>query len=328
VGPLLLAAASSIALGAAPGPAPARVAHAHTRGEGAESCPDEAGLQGNVIARLGYNPFEPSAPLHAVTRIERSARKGFTATLNLGREGEPPRTRALSSTSADCRDIADSLALALALAIDPQYLVREPPPPAPPAPPVASAPPPPVTEPAAAPPPAPPPTPPPASPPPPEPVELTVYATAVGSIGLSPRANLGGAIGLGFQHRAFALYAEGRFDAPASVALSTGSVQTNLIIGSVLPCLQWKRIGGCVSVGVGALQVDGRVAFGRRQTSPVVKVGLRLQYEWMFSAHVGLVARLEVSGVPTRVTVLVDQAPVWSTSPVTADVGLGAIGLF
>ncbi|MBX7113461.1 MAG: hypothetical protein K1X64_03930 [Myxococcaceae bacterium] len=284
---------------------PTTVTITHIRGEGTLSCPDEAALKGNVVSRLGYDPFVPAAPVRALTRFTRAGQR-FSASLELVREGEAPRTRTLDSESTDCRDVAESLALALTLAIDPQFLVREKP---------------------RAVPPAPPPLPVPAVPHASAPVELAVYGGGLVSVGLSPSPTVGGNVGLGFRYRALALYGEGRFDAPASIELAAGVVHTSLLLGTVLPCLQWKHIGACMSLSVGALQVDGRLAFGRRDTSPVVKAGVRLQYEWMLFRHVGLLIHGEVSGVPTRVTVFADDVAIWSTSPVAGNVGLGIIGV-
>ena len=116
-------------------------------------------------------------------------------------------------------------------------------------------------------------------------------------------------------------------DLPVSLEVAAGVVRTNLLMGTVLPCLQWKQVGACMSLGVGALQADGQLAFGRRDTRAVVKLGARLQYEWMFFQHLGLFVHGEVSGVPTRVTVIADEVSIWSTSPVAGEFGLGIIGV-
>lgn len=294
---------------AATGAAPAKVTLTHIRGEGALSCPDEAALKANVVSRLGYDPFVVAAQQRALTRFEQGSR-GYSASLELVREGEAPRTRTLSSESTDCRDIAESLALALTLAIDPQFLVREPVP-------VSSAEPPSAPATAAE-----------EAAPSSEPIELALYGGALGSVGLSPQPTVGGHLGLGLRYGAFALYGEGRIDLPVSIELPAGAVRTNLLLGTLLPCLQWRHFAACVSLSVGALQVDGRLAFGRRDTSLAVKAGVRLQYEWMAFRHVGLLLHGEVDAVPTRVTVFADDAAIWSTSPVAANVGLGIIGVF
>jgi hypothetical protein len=295
---------SLLLLSALAGSAP--VALSHTRGMGASSCPDEAALKANVVSRLGYDPFVATAPLRASTRLERVG-SGFTASLELVRDGEAPRTRALSSESADCREVAESLALALTLAIDPQFLVREPPhseavvpaPPTPTIPPLPAA-----------------------------PLEVAIYAGGIGSVGTSPRPTGGGNVGVGFRYRAFALYGEGSIHVPSSIEVPTGVVHTSLLLGTLIPCLQWKHLGACLSIGVGALQVDGRLEFGRRESSPMVKAGVRLQYEWMPFRHLGLLFHGEVSGVPTRVTVFADDVAIWSTSAVAAEVGVGIVWLF
>ena len=220
---------------------PASVALSHIRAEGALACADEGALMANVVSRLGYDPFAVVAAIYALTRIERRE-SGFSATLELIREGETPRIRSLRSDSTDCREITESLALALTLAIDPQFLLRDPPN-------VHQR----QPEPARV------------EPPPDQkvPSELAVFAGGGASAGLSPQLAAVGSIGLGFRHGLFALYAEGRVDSPSSFNLKAGVVQTNLLIGTILPCLQWRHAAACLSLGVGALQVDGRLAFGR-----------------------------------------------------------------
>jgi len=157
---------------------------------------------------------------------------------------------------------------------------------------------------------------------------FAVFAGALGSGGLSPQPTPGGYVGLGFHYRAFALFAEGRIDAGATLQALGGVVHTNVMLGSLLPCFQWNQFGACAVLSVGAIQVEGHLAFGRRETTPIVKAGARLQYEWMPFRHLGLQVHAEVSGVPTRVTVYADAVPLWSTSPATGELGLGIIALF
>lgn len=300
-------------LSAAP-PQRAQVALTHLRGPGAETCPDQLALERNVAARLGYDPFATPAALRAVARFDREGAR-FRARLELSRDAEPTRTRDFDP-AADCAGLFESLALALTLAVDPQFLMRPPEPAAP----------------APAPPPAPAPAPAPVAPAPPEPprepIVFTAYAGGLASVGLSPTPSVGGTVGFGLRYRALGVYVEGRADAPSKLEVATGTVRTNLLLASLLPCFEWRGLGACISFGAGALQVDGELAFGRRDTTAVIKVGARLRYQWLLFEHLGFYAHLDVCGVPTRVTVTANNAPAWSTSFVTGELALGIVAAF
>jgi hypothetical protein len=159
----------------------------------------------------------------------------------------------------------------------------------------------------------------------PEPPRFAAYAGGLATVGLSPAPTGGGKLGLGLRFGALGVYVEGRIDAPVSVSVASGSVRTSLFMGSALPCIEWHGFSGCMSIGVGALQVEGDLAFGRRATSTVVKTGLRLGYQWLPLRHLGLFVHLDVGGVPTRVTVYANETPVWSTAPVSGELALGIV---
>lgn len=305
--------------------APATVVLEH---QGDSSCPDQAWLEGNVTARLGYAPFAPAAPLTARTKVKCGAR-GCTASLVLVEQGRPPRERTLEAPAGQCRDLVESLGLALALALDPQLLTREPPPPEPKPPPV---------EPAPAPPP-PPQKPPPvilvqAPPPEPEPepgvpLQFQGAVTGHGALGLSPYPTGGAALAAGLRYAWFGLLAEGRFDAPRSVQVIGGAVTSSVLLATLLLCGHFKGVGVCATGSAGALQIAGTLPGGRLDSSLLVLAGGRVQYEWMFLDWLGLHLHLDVSGVITRTTVRTAEMPaVWRTSQVAGDVGLGLVLLF
>src|SRR5262249_10897903 len=90
----------------------------YVRGAGAESCPDEAELRKAVAARLGYDPFFPSAGRTIAAQIERT-RGGFAGELKmLDASGVSRGERKLPTTSHDCAEVVKSLALAISIAID------------------------------------------------------------------------------------------------------------------------------------------------------------------------------------------------------------------
>lgn len=305
----------ALILAAAPEPQ-TRVTLRQIRTESAQQCPDEAWLKGTVSARLGYRPFHPDAPLQATATFDCTP-TACRAVLLLSRAGESPTKRELVSASTDCRELAESLALTLALAIDPALLAK----PAPPPPPAPAPPPPPLVIREA----------PPAPSPPSEPPLPTFFQAqlgAVGSVGVSPAPTLGGRMGIGFRRGWFGLLAEGRADAAQRVVTTGGSVSTSVLLATLLPCGYLRGFGFCLSAGGGALQVAGSLPGGRRESSPLVLAGARLSWEYRFLPWLGVMVHTEVLGVLTRVTVVANGAPLWVTGQVTADAGLGLITVF
>jgi hypothetical protein len=101
---------------------------------GAESCPSAGELSERVVARLGRDPFaaNPTRFLEGT-----SAQQGgvFSAVLSVrDAEGTLLGTRELASTAASCEPLADAVALALVLTIDPNAILERPSPAAPSAP--------------------------------------------------------------------------------------------------------------------------------------------------------------------------------------------------
>jgi hypothetical protein len=295
-------------------PPPARVTLRHVPGRGATSCPDQRWLEGNVTARLGYSPFTAGAPLTADTRFE-CGDGGCRADLEL--TDPPAQTRRRTLTSADCRELAESLALTLALAIDPQHLTRAPPPPAPvpalPPAPQPSAPP--AAAPSAAKPAA----------PPVVPIFIDATIGLVGTWGLSPFVNGGARLAVGLRRGWFGLSIEGRADLPQAVSVEGGSVSNLLLLGSVAPCFHRFGLAFCVVGSAGAIQVSGQLSAGSRASSIVAAVGGRLSWEHLFLPWVGVVVHAGVQGVVTRVTVKANERAVWVTAPIALDGGAGIV---
>jgi hypothetical protein len=113
--------------------APATAPGAHlswVRDPTAAGCPDAAGIEAQVVERLGDNPFArpPAQFIEAV--IARPA-NAFEVTIAMrGPAGRLIGNRALSSAAADCTPIATAAALTIAILIDPEALARIPPAPA------------------------------------------------------------------------------------------------------------------------------------------------------------------------------------------------------
>lgn len=92
------------------------------RGAGAERCVGLLGLQEDVKARLGYDPFAmPRELAVAVEGVIVRAAKGYRAELVVRDAADRPLgTRQLASAEADCRSLGDAVAVAITVAIDPE----------------------------------------------------------------------------------------------------------------------------------------------------------------------------------------------------------------
>lgn len=307
---------------------PPQVSLHHSPGAG---CAGQSWLEGNVTARLGFSPFVAESQFAVSTYAECTA-SACQARLEVFAPGKPPRRRTLTGPANECNELMESLALALALAIDPQLLSRPPaapdtPPPAPPTDPRLDAGQPPSTS--AAQPPLP------VEAPAPKASQVHFQGGVAGhaSAGLSPYPTGGATIGIGFRIAWFGLLAEGRFDAPQSVRIqrsgqATGLVSSSALLGSLIPCGHFKGFGMCLLATAGALQVTGDLQDGLRQSSPLLLLGGRLLYEWMFWPWLGLHAHVSLLGVVTRTTVLADDAPVWITSQLAGELALGVVVVF
>lgn len=127
---LLAGRGSSSALAAEPptgAPAPALAHLDYERAPSAASCVSEAQLARDVEARLGRRVFvaPADAELTARVRARRVARRFVIGLELFGRDGGSLGRRELSTPSAHCSALDDSLALVLALAAD---MPRQPPP--------------------------------------------------------------------------------------------------------------------------------------------------------------------------------------------------------
>ena len=98
---------------------PASVRLDYEQKEGTGGCPGAAAVAASVAERLGYEPFDSSAPdTVKVTVIKRAI--GLQAKIEmLGPDGKAKAERVLSSRRSDCGDLAATMALAIAIAIDP-----------------------------------------------------------------------------------------------------------------------------------------------------------------------------------------------------------------
>lgn len=274
----------------------------------APACPDEAWLKESVTARLGRSPFvAEGAPLFTTT-VSCSTRT-CTGELRFIEAGSE-RQRTLTGTPGECRELLESLSLALALAIDPLLLTR-------PKPPEPVLPPKPVDRPPAVPAPAP-------------PVKLDLQASLglTGTYGPTPHLGGGALLGASVGVGRFQLWLEGQLDVPRASFIADGAVTSQVLLGRLAPCLRFSAFAACGLVSVGALQVDGALPGGKRSSSPLVLAGARLSWSHFFLEWLGVRVHADVQAVVTRVTVLAFGQPLWVTLPLSAGAGAGIVFRF
>ncbi len=281
---------------AAPRPA---VRLSYSLGAGAERCPTEEALREAVAARLGRDPFGEDGDAIAV-HVEREG-KELVAVIEMGGGGR----RRLASRATDCAELAAAIQLAVAITIDTLDLTRKPPtpqsPPEPELPPEL------------------PPEPPLA--PPDEPRAFAFWGAigGVAAVAAAPVPSAGFTATLQGRWERFSLDVGGRVDVPAS----SGHVATSLVVADVAPCVRYLQLGLCALVAAGA-QEGQAVGLLNPQTvrKPYVGAGVRALAELELSQHLALHFHAELIGALAQTELLVDNAVVWTTPPLSVAAGL------
>jgi hypothetical protein len=245
------------------------------------SCGDEQSIRDAITIRLGRDPFRDGTlgPRFVAT----ITRDGPGWASNLSVDGGLARRR----TSAECRELTQSLALAIALVLE---LVPKPEP-APQAP----------VE-------APPPT-----------VSFDLAASAFASAGLSPHVTAGVGLAGGLRSGRFLLGLEARFDVPASIAQGGVTFRSFPVLVTLSPGFSAGIVRLSAPLSAGALFVTGSTSGSSVVASAGLQVGLgfELSGSWSIEPFV----RAQVAFV--NVTVLSGPAPVWTTWPISGLAGVG-----
>jgi hypothetical protein len=278
-----------------------------------EGCPDEEAFRDRTIARLGYEPFVDSdAPRRAVVRIERDGAR-FRGWLTLYSGDERIGARELSAER--CDTLADTLAAALAIAIDPTGMGSAPPrerPPEPPAPaPDPERPPvlrPAVTEEPAA-----------AAP------HLVLAAFFRSGAGLAPGPTLGAEIAAAVRWDALEIGVQGRFESTFEVQWTpTDRVEASVLTGAAVACIAGFVVGGCALVELGQLRTTALDVVDPRPVETFyAAIALRGHVQIQLPP-VELVAGVELSAPLVHAAFFVSGREVWTTPPLAGALRLGA----
>lgn len=276
------------------------------------ACPDEATLRRLVAARLGNDPFVDEGDALVTVRLK-AGPPVFAEVLLESPRGAAPRRKALSG--ADCTSLLNSVAITVALTVDPLLRKSEPPPVS--APPL-------VVESPPTPTPAPPVTPPAPEKKPEPPVRGSLSAGASLNLGLSlvvqPTLRLEGRLHFSI----WSLGLEGRFGWPVSGALADGgALTTSAVLGAVVPCLTWRWLSGCVDLSLGALRLEGQALAAARQATVFhASVGLRALFAVPLGDSFSLGVLAEGQVPLTRASALVGTTRVWTVAPIGGGLGL------
>ncbi len=283
-----------------------------------ERCFDRAELVTRVAARLGYDPFVEEAALRLVVRV---ASAGSTATLEVRSTGPEVRERKLSGSS--CSSLAETVALAVALVVDP---IGKPAPVLVPG----------AELPALA--PVPTPEPVPAvialapiekGEPAPVPAPLGVETRLVGLFvaGVTPGAAGGVEWSMRAQGTRWSLGADLSLLVPSSARLSIGSVNATSAWLGLAGCLRLSVFEGCVvgRGGLGWFQGEA-LAVNRTASAPLGTISLRVGAQFPAEGRVFGTAAAEAGLSLSRVSLSVDGLEAWRMPAFSGRFSLG-VGL-
>jgi hypothetical protein len=298
--------------------------------EKATSCPDEATFRGLVAARLGYDPFNAAGTRTLVVEFERRGNE-VAGSLHLSGENEEKSAeRTLRAHPDECFELATSMALVVAVAIDPDATTEpqqgattgptdappetEPVPAGEPEPPTAA-------------PPAPPDHPRPAAPPPSE-NSVRLELGALIATGIVPDLTAGVRAGARVDFGTFSLQAEGQFLLPSSRENPSGmgEITAFVIAGSVVPCVdplfaETFGLDLCAAGSVGVLRSTAVDVTRAEPASDIfATVGPRLSLTLMFSDALGVGASGELPIALTRSHLTIEENgepnETWAEAPV------------
>ena len=307
----------------------AQVKLSYATAKAAPSCPDEATFRGLVAARLGYDPFVSADVRSLLVSYEQRGAE-VLGRLELSADGDAKRlSRSLRAAAEECFELATSMALVVAVAVDPNALSgaqpTEPPPPAP--------------APAAAPPatknpePVPAPGPARASPVAQEKVEkpgavLRLGVGALMGVGVVPAATPGARVQAAVAWGAWSLGVEGEFLAAGArkQAAGSGEVKAYALAGSLVPCVRAvgagiSRVELCAVASVGALRATAREVMRAAPTRTLqASIGPRVAALVALTRSLGLGISADAAIALSRTHLYIEEGgekrEVWAQPPV------------
>ena len=316
-----LGALLGIGLCAAEGRAdePVRVKLAYSAATDA-TCPAASVFRDLVTARLGYDPFRDDASSLVSVVIE-PGRKGVligTVTVEKSRE--------LVGRDGECGELAQALAVALAIQLDPfgeqAKLAKAAP--LPPPPPPSEAPPPAIAV----------PPPPGAEAPPPvlEPPTLRsdLSAAFLVGIGVLPGPALGAAGRLAFARGNLSAGAGLRYvGTPGTATVHGEEVSGSLLTGTLDGCATWSVLTGCAIANVGSFSAEAEtVAVPRSRSAFYLDLGARVAARVPLGPRYAIEVFLEGHVPFTAPELYVDGQTIFRSTSVHGVLGVGPVLLW
>jgi hypothetical protein len=297
--PVLWLVGAHLLLSAAQGAGPRASLH-YVQEPAPAPCRSQRELEGRVIARLGYDPFAGEAPLHLTATIAATER-GLAATIRTEAPGAPPRSRRFETAGTDCAELLESVALALALAIDPLSQLR----PAerrlvvtPRADDASTAP----SAPA---------------------LHASVGVGVFATVGLLPQPAVAGSLVGALHFAGWTLNLAAFVSPPWSTQLAGVEVRSTTAGADVFPCLVAGRWSGCALVSVAAVWSQP-IGVDATQTAvtPFVGIGARGSVTFSLTEVFKLEPWIQVVARPVGVSLLLHEQVIWSAPPVCASLGV------
>lgn len=283
-----------------------------------DACPDEASLRSLVAQRLGFDPFRPASDSTVTITI---VREGHELVADVRYQGASQRRgeRQLRTPDDDCGELATSVALTVAIMLDPRAFgqgapkTQEPEPELPPQVPHREV-------------------------PHRERPEATLRPASAWSwrfgagptigLGAAPAPSIGATLFAGARSGRFSADVEGRADLPASRAVGEGAeVASSLLVAGVVPCARVVGSGGaCFLLAAGALRGEARQAGSPdRLTTFYATVGGRLFWEIDLAPSLALRFRGELTSPLTPTSLAIGGTTQWTTPSVAAALGIDVV---
>ncbi len=270
------------------------------------ACPVREAFAARLAARLGYDPV--SEPATHIASVAIQVREGLLeASFSLWESSGPRRNdRSFTAPLTDCDSLLSSVALALAIALDPRLLVRPPPT----EPPVTAAPPPPPA---------------PAPPAPvPSPLQLSLAVGVRGAVGLLPAPSGGPVFEARARFGSFSVALDGELSlAPRVQVVGSGQIESSLVRGGLQLCGHVAFAALCARGTGGGLSAGG-VGFdnARRGWQPTASVGPLFSVGWRPVGGLVLQAALALDVILVRTSILLGSVELWNSPPVAGNLAV------
>jgi hypothetical protein len=290
-------------------------------------CADEAMLRRRIAERLGYDFVSNDAGARLRANIREEGQE-LRATFSLDdasgiRKGE----RTLSAGKDECDELSSTMALSIAILLDPHSVLGPvaPPPPSPPPPPttlIVSAPEPspfdsetPLPSPTLD---------------DPDKTTIRLGGGPITSVGVGPGPALGATVVVGVARGPWSADFEGRADLPSSTARDDGTqVTSSVLVGQLVPCGRVGVLRLCLLVAAGAMNARGTGAGAPETASKFYAAsGIRVAAELPLATRLLLRVHPDLWAPLTPTSLAVARSTLWTTPPLALSFGADLLAQF